>query len=107
MLSLYCRKEYAPRTLVAQWIEHLPSKQRVGGSNPLQGANRYISTDGSGLLHSLPAILNVASLIDWSLMDLALESLLMAWLNMRLAEFSLMGNLLTSDTEGQSYLTVI
>src|SRR5260370_39285840 len=24
---------------LAQWIEHLPSKQRVGGSNPSRGAN--------------------------------------------------------------------
>ena len=33
--SLYNDASFAP---VAQWIEHLPSKQQAGGSNPSRGA---------------------------------------------------------------------
>lgn len=31
-----CKKDNAP---IAQWIEHLPSKQRVAGSSPARRAN--------------------------------------------------------------------
>ncbi len=79
LAKIVSRRDEAPaesgRALVAQWIEHLTTDQKVRGSSPFERAERHrltagvVTEEGSaarrGLLSFCPGISDVSNVQSW------------------------------------------